>query len=116
MDDVLFVTVIQGFQHFIHYLSDLVLGEDFGILSYLFKKLATWAELHNQIDKFNIVIGLIVLDYVWVVNKLEYRYFVIKILNLIFRELFLADDLDGYLVSDVEFVLAHEDLAEGASA
>ena len=116
MDYVFLMSVNKSANDLIYCLCSHVLAHLPLVIGQLLEQLAARAKLHDEVYELLILVGLIILNDVWVINFLQDGDFLMKGLDIFLRELRFGDDLNGNLQFFVGLVLPKEDFAEAARA
>ena len=116
MDYVFLMSVNESAYDLIYCLCSHVLAHLPLVIGQLLEQLAARAKLHDEVYELLILVGLIILNDVWVINFLQDGDFLMKGLDILLRELRFGDDLNGNLQFFVGLVLPKEDLPEAAGA
>ena len=83
MNDALGVTMLESLEQILHDFCRLLFTEWLLPLCDFLEKLTACAKLHAKVNVFGIIIGLIVLDDVWVVNLLHELHLIFQTLEIL---------------------------------
>ena len=85
VNNVLSVAMLQSSQQLRNFDGDFMLCPRVIFLNYLREKLSTSAEFHAQINMFNVVVCLVILDDVGVVDSLHQLHLIHQIIKVFVR-------------------------------
>ena len=115
MHDVLGVTVVDCLEQTLHVSSSDSLRESLvSLLRDLLEELLTGDVLHDQVDVLLVVVGLVVLDDVRVVQRVQDRDLLHDAVNVV-AQLYLVEHFDRHLEVFVMLIRGQKDAAEGAN-